>query len=56
MLRCANIFYSRSYILLKYNQYLFQVNGLKLDGADIHDLGLTFHYSPSSAVYQYEVY
>jgi len=31
-----------------------KVNGLKLDGADIHDLGLTFHYSPSSAVYQYE--
>ena len=32
-----------------------RINGLEMDGCAVEDLCLTFQYSPSSAVYQYEV-
>ena len=32
-----------------------RINGLEMDGCSVEDLCLTFQYSPSSAVYQYEV-
>ena len=33
-----------------------KVNSLEIDGCLVEDLCLTFQYSPSSAVYQYEVH
>ena len=32
-----------------------RINGLEMDGCSVEDLCLTFQYSPSSAVYEYEV-
>ena len=32
-----------------------RINGLVMDGCSVEDLCLTFQYSPSSAVYEYEV-